>query len=73
MKIFVSVLGALIAFSVLCGLGYYIYCQNQETNVINKCLDNAIKTAIRDGEYNTVTPDNKILWREQCSQMIEGE
>lgn len=38
MKIFYSVLGALIAFAVLCGLVYYVYEDNSYQAKVDSCI-----------------------------------
>ncbi|SAA99818.1 Uncharacterised protein [Enterobacter hormaechei] len=49
MKIFWSVLAALIAFSALCGLGFFVYQDNAYQAKVDKCVNNMNKLIIQKG------------------------
>lgn len=52
MKVFYSVLGALIAFSVLCGIGYAIYYNYEYGQAVDKCITKMNQLIIQKGDYS---------------------
>lgn len=70
MKIFWSVLAALIAFSALCGLGFFVYQDNAYQAKVDKCVNNMNKLIIQKGDYDLLTSmKTKIL--KECREANE--